>query len=470
MSTQLPELTVGERLDRLELTRIHYLILALLGSTLFFDNFESFMSGAVLGAMVKSGFSNPSHNVYFLTATYGGFAIGAFVSGILSERFGSRTVFRFNLALLGLSSIACAFAPDIFWLSAIRTLTGLAMGGEFVVALSLAAEFMPNKARARTLAGIGVAMALTAFVSNYVSYLVIPTIGWRFMFVIPGIAALLLLVLRQWVPESPRWLQSQGNRDESEKIVRRIEGDQYRPCRLADAPSQMTKTDVTVGEIFRGELKVRTLVACVLTSGVSFGGFTFSSWLPTFLIQKGFSVSWALGFTTIISLGIPAGALIGFLLGNLVGRKAGMLVAIVVGALAIMLYPLAQTAAFAALFGFIFGMATYYVGMNTNFYISEIFPTGCRYRGAGVAHSVAKVVAVISPFLVSAVYQSFGESAAIGLIAGTFVIMGIVLAIWGIETMSRPLDAALADVRVESAEPGPPRFQPVTRSSEDRIL
>ena len=453
MSLRVPVLGVGERLDRLTLSRSHYLILILLGATLFFDNFESFMSGAVLGAMVDSGFSDAKHNVYFLAATYGGFAIGAFTSGALSERFGSRILFTFNLLLLGVSSFACYFATDFSSLSGYRLLTGFAMGGEFVVSLALLVEFMPKVARARSMATIGLVMGLTAFVANYVAFQVIPGFGWRYMFVIPGAGALLLLLLRFWVPESPRWLSLRGRYDDAEKVLRRIEGDQYQPCELKRSADTQNKGEMPISGLFRGEMKMRTFVACVMATGVSFGGFTFSSWLPTFLVERGFSVDWALGFTTIVSLGIPVGALAGIILGNRLGRKASMTIAIAIATLAISAYPFAGTAAIAAALGFIFSAGAYFVGMNVNFYVNEIFPTGYRYRGGGLAQSTAKIFTVASPFLVGAIYEAVGEGASIGLIAAAFIIMGLVLSLWGTETMAQSLDEVAPDETAESAVP-----------------
>jgi MFS transporter, putative metabolite:H+ symporter len=142
----------GARLDRLPFSAFHRRIILLIGTGMFLDACDIYMAPGVLGALVKSGWSDLATNATFLSATFIGMLIGTVSSGLIGDRFGRRFSYQFNLLVFGGASLAAAFAPNMTVLIALRFLMGIGLGAEIVIGYSTLSEFMPRAVRGRTVA------------------------------------------------------------------------------------------------------------------------------------------------------------------------------------------------------------------------------------------------------------------------------------------------------------------------------
>jgi MFS transporter, putative metabolite:H+ symporter len=217
------QVNAGARLDRLPLSRFHRRILWLIGAGMFFDSFDIYLTGGVLGALVKSGWSSMALNASFISVTFIGVLIGSLAAGFLGDRFGRRFSYQTNLAIFGLASLAGAFAPSMNWLIVCRFVMGVGLGAEIVVGYATLTEFIPPEHRGRWAALLSLITNSAVFVATLLGYLILPSIGWRWMFVIPGIGALLVWVARKAMPESPRWLEQAGRGADAERVLAAIE-------------------------------------------------------------------------------------------------------------------------------------------------------------------------------------------------------------------------------------------------------
>ena len=129
--------------------------------------------------------------------------LGALLTGFLGDWFGRRFTYQVNLLIFGLASLAAAFAQDMNQLIACRFVQGLGLGAEIVVGYSTLTEFVPPRTRGRWLAFMAFLTVAGFPVTALLSYLIIPTWGWRPMFVIAGIGSLIVWYLRKRMPESP---------------------------------------------------------------------------------------------------------------------------------------------------------------------------------------------------------------------------------------------------------------------------
>ncbi len=208
LSTDSPTVrtvSAGARLDRLPISRFHTRVLWLIGGGMFLDSFDIYLAGGVLGALAKTGWSTMHLNAAFLSSTFIGMLIGAFTAGVLGDAKGRKFTYQFNLAVLGLASIAGAFAPNMTWLIVCRFFMGLGLGAEIVVGYGSVGEFMPPAVRGKWSAYLSLITNSALFFSTFLGYLIIPSIGWRAMFAIVGVGAMIVWVLRKKMPESPRW-------------------------------------------------------------------------------------------------------------------------------------------------------------------------------------------------------------------------------------------------------------------------
>src|SRR3974390_3934267 len=104
-----------------------------------------------------------------------------------------------------------------------RFVQGLGLGAEIVVGYSTLTEFVPPKSRGRWLSFMAFLVVAGFPATAILSYLIIPTWGWRPMFVIAGVGSLIVWYLRKNLPESPRWLEAQGRTAEAEALMQTIE-------------------------------------------------------------------------------------------------------------------------------------------------------------------------------------------------------------------------------------------------------
>src|SRR5579872_3066496 len=213
----------GARLDRLPISPFHYRIFALVGAGMFFDGYDLYVAGGVLASLLQSKFSTLPQNLQFISLTFVGMTIGSLVTGFVGDKFGRRFTYQINLLIFGLASLAAAFSQDMTQLIACRFVQGLGLGAEIVVGYSTMTEFVPPKVRGRWQSMMAFIVVAGFPATSLLGYLIIPSFGWRPMFVIAGVGSLIVWYLRKNLPESPRWLESEGRTAEAEALLQTIE-------------------------------------------------------------------------------------------------------------------------------------------------------------------------------------------------------------------------------------------------------
>ena len=433
---------VGPRLDRLPVSPFHWRLLRLIAYGMFLDAFEIYLAGGVLGALVKEGWSDLASNANFISATFVGMVIGTWLAGVLGDRYGRRFSYQLNLLIFGIASLAGAAAPSMGWLIAARVFMGIGLGAEIVVGYATLTEFVPPTTRGRWLSGLSVCTNAALFVSALLGYVVIPNLGWRTMFVIVGVGALIVWQLRKAMPESPRWLEAQGRHDEAEAILSGFEAEAAVRGTLppVGAAAVSGKPTRKIGELFSGELLGRTIAGSVLCIAISVALYGLIAWLPTFFVKQGYSIASSLGFTTLMSLGGPCGAAVGYLLADRLPRRAaitGTVVAIIVLAMA---YSQSRNEALFIVVGFALVTSIYFlVALGWALYVPELFPTDLRMRGTGVCNTAGRLATIATPYVVVPLFSYYGLAGVLGLVGAIMAIACIVVLVWGPETAKKSL-------------------------------
>jgi MFS transporter, putative metabolite:H+ symporter len=446
----------GARLDRLPICRFHWRLLGLIGAGLFLDGFEVYVAGGVIGLLIKTGWTDLASAGQFISAGVFGMVLGAWLSGILGDRFGRRFSYQLNLLIFGLASFAAAAAPSMTYLVAARFVMGIGLGAEIVVGYATLIEYIPPTHRGRWGAGLSMFMNAALFVSAVTGYFVLPEIGWRSLFVAVGIAAMGVWYLRKGVPESPRWLESKGRNDEAERIVAGIE----REAGVATPPPMPTSAvapAALVHPIWTRDMLARFAMGFALNIGGNAMVYGFIIWLPSFFVKQGLTITTSLGFTAIMSLGGPVGAGIGMLVADRFNRRRMIVGLSVLAALLGFVYPFAGSNALVALNGFALVTVIYvFVAVAWASYVPELFPTELRLRAAGYCNAVGRLGAVAMPFAVIPLFNSFGIVGVVALLGGILLIQAAIVAALGIDTNRRSLEALApeeADKPVLASQP-----------------
>lgn len=225
------ETDVPARLDRLPWSRFHWRVVIALGVTWILDGLEGTLVSSLAGAINESpslGLT-PSQIGLAASAYLIGAVLGALGFGWLTDRLGRRKLFFVTLIVYMVASIATGFTWD-FWSFAIcRAVTGAGIGGEYAAVNSAIQELIPARRRGTVDLAVNGTFWGGAALGSVISLVVLnpsvidPEIGWRVAFVAGGALSLVVLLLRRFLPESPRWLMIHGRPGEADRIVADIE-------------------------------------------------------------------------------------------------------------------------------------------------------------------------------------------------------------------------------------------------------
>jgi len=437
---------IGARLDRLPIARFHHKILWLIGLGMFLDTFDIYLTGGVLAAMVQEGFSDIDKNALFISGTVVGLVIGAFSAGMLGDHWGRKFSYQFNLMIFGLASLGAAFAPNMEVLIALRVVMGIGLGAEIVIGFGALAEFVPARSRGRWQAALSLINNSSFAVASLLGYWIIPHLGWRYMFGLVGVGAMIVWYMRKSLPESPRWLEARGREAEAlqvlEGIEREVEQDRKMPLPPVPAAAPRVAPDRgSLMELFRPPMLARTFTACMIFIAMVTALYVYISWLPSIFVKQGINLSSSLGYMAVISLGGPLGSLIGMFIADRFSRKWTTVVFAVASAILGYVYAVQSNIYVLVALGFLLMTSMYcYNAIGFGTYVSELFPTRLRLRGCGVTNTVGRFFTIFSPFLVVFILKNYGPKFVFFIITLIFLIAALCVAVWGIETRKQSLE------------------------------
>src|SRR5947199_1926911 len=222
---------IPARLDRLRWGRFHTLVVVALGITWILDGLEMTLAGAISPELKES------HQLQFSNADVGlassaylaGAVLGAIFFGRLTDRLGRKRLFFITLALYLVATAATALSWNLWSFALFRFLTGAGIGGEYTAINSAIQELIPARYRGWTdlvINGsfwIGAAVGAAGSIFLLDPALLPPDYGWRLAFFIGAALGLVILFMRMWLPESPRWLMTHGRAEQAAAVVAEIE-------------------------------------------------------------------------------------------------------------------------------------------------------------------------------------------------------------------------------------------------------
>ncbi len=298
----------------------------------------------------------------------------------------------------------------------------------------------------------------SGFVVTLLAALVIPHFGWRPLYLVGGAGALFVWFMRRKLPESPRWLEKMGRREEAERVTSAIEqeasnGAPLPPPRIA--AGQGTDHWVPVSVLLSRPVIRRTALATWTCISVMVGSYSFISWVPSLFVEQGYSLSRSLSFSTVMSFGNIIGPATIILISDRLGRRKAMIAAAVCCGLAALAYS-QQTGLFGLLgLGLaVTALMSLMMGLGVGGYSPELFPTEYRLRGNGLAQTVGRIAVVLSPYVVVRLFHGFGIPGVMGWICAIYLCLAAVLVLFGIETNQRSLEE-LDPEREPQGSPGP---------------
>jgi putative MFS transporter len=438
---------IAARLERLPLTSYQKGIFAIIATAWFFDSMDLGALTFVLGS-IKQTFQLSTAEAGLLSSmSFFGMFLGAASAGVLADKFGRSRVFQVSMIFWGLGSLFCGLSTTATMLGASRFLLGFGMGMEFPVAQSMVSEIMPADKRGRYIAFLEGFWPIGFIASGLLVYFVLQVSDWHTVFIIQAIPAVFVLVIRRFVPESPRWLASHGYTERAELIMRDIEskvtarlnGKSLPPA--APQAISVPSEKATIATLFSGIYAKRTAMLWTLWFFALIGFYGLTTWLGALLQAKGFPVTKSVFYTIMISLaGIP-GFLFSAWLVESWGRKGTLVLNLLGGAIACYFYGNAADQTQLIVAGlcmqfFLFGMWSALYA-----YTPELYPTAVRATGTGFASAIGRIGSLIGPYVIGVILPTMGQAGVFALGAGAFVIAALSVLFLGEETKGRTLES-----------------------------
>ncbi|VVE17799.1 MFS transporter [Pandoraea anhela] len=449
-SIEVDRTTAAQRLERLPVCGYHRWLFLVISLAFFFDNIDLATMTFVLGS-IKTEFALSNMQAGLIgSASFVGMAIGAIGSGMAADRFGRKPVFQISMMVWGVGSVMCAMASGPAELGAYRVLLGIGMGMELPLAQTLLSEFIPTHRRGKYLALMDGNWPLAFISAGLLSYVVLAHHDWRMLFALEAIPALFLFVIRRYVPESPRWLESQGRYEAADAIVGAAEASVMRRLGLTSLPSLAPDTQENQRDargmrvIWSAGYRRRALMVGALWFFALLGFYGLNTWLGALQQAAGIVVTKSVLFTVCISLGGIPGFLCAAWSVERLGRKLTCVGTLVGGACAtyafgqVLLAGAPQWSIYAtgaSMQFFAFGMwAVLYA------YTPELFPSRARATGCGYASFCGRIGALLGPTLVGAIVTWSTSDAVFLFGAICFGIAALCVWRYGVETMGMQLE------------------------------
>ena len=381
------------------------------------DSFDVMLYALVLPAMLPDlGMSRNTAGI-IASATLLSSAAGGIFFGFIADRYGRIRALMASVLVYSIFTAASGFAQTVAQLAACRVLLGVGMGGEWASGAALVSETWPAPHRGKALGFMQSAWAIGYGAAAIVTGLVLPRWGWRAVFWVGILPALLTLWVRRRVPEPTMWRAA------------RARGDVPRG-RLA--------------EIFRPGMRRLTLAVTIMNGFTMFAWWGFNLWLPGYLSFPvaaggiGLSTQVMASFVFAMQIGMWFGYVTFGFVSDAVGRKRAYVTYLVAAAALIAVYvsvraPLGLLALgpFVAFFG-----TGYFSGFGA--VTAEIYPTNIRATAQGFTYNMGRIASAAAPFTVSSLASTHGFRAAL-LTTSAALLLAAATWIWIPETRGREL-------------------------------
>lgn len=355
-----------------------------------------------------------------LIATYTliGTVLGGYLFGIFADYFGRVHTFSLTIIIFSIFTGACAFADNVTHLNILRFLAGLGLGGEYGIGMTLVSETWPAAKRARATAGVAMGWQAGAVLAAILAAVVLPDYGWRGLFLVGVIPALLAAWARHGIKEPPMWVKRKEMK--KELAARKERGETL----TAEEEEQLEEAKkFPLAHLFASPSKtVTTLSLTVMTSVQNFGYYGIMVWLPMILLKEhGLTTKSMSGWMIVTVIGMIAGIYVFGYLCDRLGRKIPYLIFYICAAAMVYIYVNLGTPV-ALLFGGAF-LGFFCNGMMAGYgtLLSENYTTDARSTAQNFIFNTGRAVGGFAPAIIGALAQSHGFSAAFALLSCVYV-------------------------------------------------
>jgi MFS family permease len=343
-------------------------------------------------------------------------AIGGVAYGRLADRIGRTRALSASILLYAVATAACGLATDVWQLAIARLVLGLGMGGEWATGAALVAETWPAAHRGKAMGLMQSAWAVGYALAAAVNALVLPRYGWRAVFFVGLVPAIVTLWIRRRVEESPLWLAGQS------------------------APPASSG----LSAVFRGPGARTTWVLMAMNAATMFAWWGLFTWIPSYLARPldrggaGLSIVHSSTWIVVMQIGMWCGYVSFGFIADAIGRKKSYVTYLVIAAALVPIYAMTRDVRWLLILGpFLAFFGTgYFSGFGA--VSAELFPTHLRATAQGLTYNAGRALSALAPVVVGALAAGHGLAWGF-LVTSVAFAVAAVLWIWIPETKGREL-------------------------------
>ena len=352
------------------------------------------------------------------TYTLIGTVLGGYIFGIFADWWGRVHTFSLTIIIFSIFTGACAFADNAVHLDILRFLAGLGLGGEYGIGMTLVSETWPGAKRASATAGVAMGWQAGAVLAAILAAVVLPDYGWRGLFLVGVLPALLAAWARHGIKEPPMWVQRkemkkalQARKDAGEKLT-------------AEEEEQLTEAKKFPLAHLSADKKttITTIALTIMTSVQNFGYYGIMVWLPMILLKEhGLTTKSMSGWMIVTVIGMIAGIFVFGWLCDRLGRKKPYLLFYVCAAAMVYIYVNLGTP-IALLFGGAF-LGFFCNGMMAGYgtLLSENYTTDARSTAQNFIFNTGRAVGGFAPVIIGTIAQTTGFNTAFVLLSAVYL-------------------------------------------------
>lgn len=387
-------------------------LLTIAGLGWLFDAMDVGLLSFVLAALAKDWQLTAKTIAWIGSVNSIGMAVGAFLFGLMADRFGRRFIFIFTLLLFSIASGLTAFTTGLTLFLILRFFIGMGLGGELPVASTLVAESVQPHERGRIVVLLESFWAFGWIIAALIGYFVITDYGWRVAMLLSALPAFYAVYLRLNLPDSPHYTAQTVK----PSIIRNIK------------------------MIWSLEYKKATLMLWILWFCVVFSYYGMFLWLPSVVILKGFDLVKSFEYVLIMTLAQLPGYFTAAWLIEKVGRKFVLVTYLAGTAIAAYFFGIANTAMQLVIAGMFLSFFNLGAWGALYAYTPEQYPTLARATGAGMAAGIGRIGGILGPLMVGyMVSYQFSPSVIFNIFCLVIVIGVIAVLVLGKETKQTEL-------------------------------
>lgn len=328
-----------------------------------------------------------------------GMLIGGIIFGILADRFGRVRIFTYTIILFAIGTALTGLAANIEQVYLFRFIAGLGAGGEYGIGMALVAEAWPKNKQGRASSYVSVGAQFGVILAALLSAIILPTLGWRALFIVGVLPVIFAFIVRKNLSESPEWMAAM----KKEKVVR-------------------NPKKVNLLQLFDTPRTAITTITLVVMATVQIAGYNgLMIWLPSMLQQsQGLSVSSSALWTISTAVGMIVGMLTFGQFMDRFGAKRAFGVFLLASASAVFLYSYAEGGAGVLIGGAIVGFFSNGMFAGYGALISSYYPVHIRSTATNTIFNFGRAIGGLSPILVGYILQSYDMTVAMTYLAALY--------------------------------------------------